>query len=215
MEKGQKLLTSNPALLFFVVLLFGTMNMRDTFAYYYDTLPKGVRTAALRQVLTGKIEGTFDTNSEYSPYKVHLNLDPATLSGSAFSDWYFNNLREVSPQAYARFTLGEYKGSATSKANVRALGFGYGLTDHITPYFFLPFYKVNVDVNFNRTSMGNMREIAALIRQSSSTSALKEPLAAATEAAPDASPGILQSVITNYYGYKPIGNWEGEGLGDL
>ncbi len=185
-------------------------------AAYYDTLPQGVRTLAYRQVFIDRAQGSFNNSGQYQEYgfKVNFNSDLLKDLNDA-SKYYFSELKKLSPEAYDAFSFGEYVSDIKAKGDVKALGFGYGITSHLTAYAFLPIYSVKVNVAFTRTQENNHQAVLTDVQKSGSSTDLNTAIIqGVTENLPDGSGETLQSVLVNYFGYQPIGSWEGRGLGD-
>ncbi len=189
------------------------------FAAYYDTLPKGVRAAVVRQITTDNINSSFTGNQQEKEYFLKLSLDARALQGAQqiFST-YLDALREQSPAAYDALQLGEYEISAKAKVDIQGFGLAYGLTDRLTTYISFPYFHAKVNINMVRTKGNNNEEVQRLLKANNSdpntVSTVSSIIVGVTNSLPDASGGVIQSAVVNYYGYRPIGNWEGEGLGD-
>ncbi len=98
---------------------------------------------------------------------------------------------------------------------VDAYGMGYGITDKVTAYAYLPMYKADVRLKFNKTKENNFQKIAdeyAVVDGNS----MAGGIGAFAQEVPDVLTGpTIQNMIMNTYGYKPMGDWHGEGPGDL
>src|SRR5690554_1741099 len=97
-------------------------------AAYYDTLPKGVRLVALRQVQTEQISGGFDAQGSKEGLAFHQSLSSKELSEIKGADIYFEELKNISPEAYDRFTTGAYFIDANAQVKVQGLGVAYGVS---------------------------------------------------------------------------------------
>lgn len=170
---------------------------------YFSTLPKGVRTAVFHHLFTDEIQGTFDTNGAYNSLKKVADIDAGSLYGIDSSiDTYLNDLKTNNPSAYDAFTLGTYEVDASARVHVNALGVGYGLTNRITAYFFTPHFSADVNIDVKKTKVENYDTILTGIPGVSAANL------------PSINDRMVQSVIVNYYGYKPLGNWLGKDFGD-
>lgn len=185
-------------------------------AAYYDTLPQGVRTLAFRQVYIDKAKGSFDSSGQYKDYGFKVNFNSDLLKDvNEASKFYFSELKKIAPEAYDAFSFGEYVSDIKAKGDVKALGLGYGITSRVTAYGFLPIYSMKVDVAFTRTQKNAHQAVFdQLQNNSASNSFIGAVLQGVTANLPDGSGETLQSLLVNYYGYRPIGTWEGRGLGD-
>ncbi len=187
---------------------------------YYDTLPKGVRAVVLRQVTTDNINSSFTGNQQEKEYFLKLSLDARALEGAqAIFSNYLQALKAQSPAAYDALQLGEYEISAHAQVDVQGLGVAYGITDRLTSYVSFPYFKANVNIDMVRTKGNNNEEVQRLLRVNNSdpttVSTVNSIILGVTNSLPDASGGVIQSAVVNYYGYRPIGDWQGQGLGDI
>lgn len=187
----------------------------QSMAAYYDTLPKGVRLVALRQVQTEQISGGFDAQGSKEGLAFHQSLSSKELSEIKGADIYFEELKNISPEAYDRFTTGAYFIDANAQVKVQGLGVAYGVSDRLTAYVAIPFYKANVNMRIERTQQNSYDEVAGILNESGNPNDTANFLNQLTQQLPDADGALLQTVLTKNYGYQPIGNWAAEGLGDI
>lgn len=195
-----------------LVVLFLLCN--SAFGAYYDTLPRGVRLLAMKQVKTSNINSSYNKANTESPYGLNETLglktlkDMNTVTQTAYADLY-----AISPEAANGLTLGRYEVEADAKVNVTGFGLAYGITNHFTFYASIPYYDANVNIAFKRTQGNNYNEIIKKVasgRQTDFSQAYQDLLGGM----PDADGPLLQSVFVNMYGYKPLGSWNGKGYGD-
>lgn len=184
-------------------------------AAYYETLPQGVRLVALRQVQTDKISGGYNAQGAKEDLSFHQSLSSKELSEIKGADVYFEELKKISPEAFDRFTTGAYYIDANAEVKVQGLGVAYGVTQRLTAYVALPFYKADVNMRIERTQKNSYSQVAQLLNESGDASDGAKFLNQLTEQLPDADGALLQTVLTKNYGYKPIGNWNAQGLGDI
>ncbi|MDO9184354.1 MAG: hypothetical protein Q7U04_18205 [Bacteriovorax sp.] len=180
------------------ILIFFTyiLNLNVSSAAYYDTLPKGVRNFTYRFIQTGEITGSYGNSGNFKGYNVNANINADSIKGvNSAVDVYLNSL---SASDYANFSFGTFQGSATSKVSAQAFGLGYGLTDRLTVYGFVPFYSAQVDLKIERTAKG---------RNNVGTAIQLENL-------PDVDVRLIQSLFVNYYHYQPLGKWQAKAFGD-
>lgn len=104
----------------------------------------------------------------------------------------------MTPAEYADFSFGTFEGNASSKVTAQGFGAGYGITNQFTVYGFIPFYKAEVDLRLQRTTKG---------RNSSGTLLQIDNL-------PDVDARLIQSLMVNFYQYKPLGRWNATNFGD-
>lgn len=183
-----------------------------SFAAVYDTLPKGVRTLVLKQVATNKVSSNFTQGSAEEKLGAVVPLDAKTLENAeSFTKSYFDALKKASPTAYDEFSFGEFQIDGEARANVTGAGFGIGLTDRLTVYSSVSWYRAKVQMRVVQTKKSNHQKIQKEVQNSQATDWVKE----VTNQLFDVNGELLQSVIVNYYNYKPLGDWEGAGLGDV
>jgi hypothetical protein len=178
-------------------------------AQIWKVLPKGVRIVGIRNVVTNKISKNFNSSGQESSLGASFRID-----GTTFNQLSSNALTgTIDPASLNSLVVGEYKVDADAQFNVRGTGFGWGLTDTVMFYAEIAYYNANVQANIKRTA-GNSYERTS--RELERLGGVQNNIIAENlRNMVDANEGTIQSVITNYYGYKPIGNWYGAGYGDL
>ena len=178
---------------FLFLIVFTSAN---SFAAYYDVLPKGVRNITYQYTTTGEINGRYTNSGNLQGYNVNANINADAIKGvNAAVDTYLGTL---SAADYAAFSFGTFQGNASSKVSVQGLGGGYGLTNNITVYGFIPFYSAAVDMNITRTDNGRKNVGGAIT----------------LENLPDVDVRLIQSLFVNYYQYQPLGKWKANDFGD-
>jgi hypothetical protein len=174
----------------------------------WKVLPPGVRIVGYRNVTTSKISKNFNQSGQESSLGASFRVDAST-----FNEMTGNLIApNLDPLAYNRLVVGEYKVDANAQFTVHGTGFGYGITDTIMFYGQVTYYEANVRARIKRTAGNSYEEVARLLEQNggSQNNIYAENLRQMV----DANEKTIQSVITNYYGYKPIGDWVGRGYGD-
>lgn len=185
-------------------------------ATYYETLPKGVRMFAFKQVRTGDIKSEFNQQKTLDPYFIQQKIDADLLHHiNEGTQLFFDELQKSSPEAYQAFNMGEYQASGSARVNVQGYGLAYGLTNRLTIYGSLPFYDAKVKVNLKRTQKSNLDQVQQLIASSNTKNETTELMAQLVQQFPDANENLIQSVFVNLYNYQPIGDWQATGFGDL
>ena len=170
-----------------------------SFSAYYDTLPKGVRNITYRIVQTGDITGSYGSSGSFKGYNVNANINADSIHGvNAAVDTYLDTV--LTPSQRADFSFGTFQGSAKSKVTAQGFGGGYGITDKLTVYGFIPFYSAVVDLQIERTAKGRNNVDA-------STAVILEGL-------PEVDVRLIQSLFVNYYQYQPLGKWQATAFGD-
>lgn len=175
-------------------------------AQAWKTLPKGVRIFGYRNVTTSKISSNFNQFRSESALGAQFRVDGMSLNemtGGMVKPTIGNE------EAFNNLLVGEYKVDATAEAKVHGFGFGYGLTDKVMYYGEFTFYNTRVNSAIKRTKGNTFKEVEKILEKEGSS------LATFARNMVDVNEGTIQSVITNYYGYKPIGTWYGSGYGDM
>ncbi len=181
----------------------------------YDTLPKGVNLAVFKQVFTSKITSKYDTNSQDESLSLKENFNSNKLENiSTIIKSYFNELKGISPDIYNQFSLGEFKAEAYAEATAQGLGFAHGLTDHLTVYASIPIYHLKTNVTFRQSQASSLAAIKNSLANIETTTADATFVRQLTMQLPETNEQLLQSLVVNFYGYKALGKWEKDSLGD-
>lgn len=193
----------------FIVLFIGLTLSSFAFAQSWKVLPKGVRIVGYRNVTTSKITQNFNNSGQESSLGASFRVDAST-----FNEMTGNLIApNLDPSAYNALVVGEYNVDAEAQFNVQGMGLGYGLTDNVMFYAEIAFYNAQVNANIKRTAGNSYEDVARMLEQNGGTQ--NNIYAENLRQMVDANEGTIQSVITNYYGYRPIGDWIGSGYGDM
>ncbi len=189
------------ALLF--IILAGSVQ-----AQAWKTLPKGVRIIGYRNVITSKVDSNFDRFRSESPLGAQFRVDMNTINSITSGE-----AQNVLGPGFNNLVLGEYAVEADAQFNVQGTGFGYGITDRVMFYAEISYWNANVNARLKRTQKNNYKETANQLQNG--TSIIDNTAAESLGNLPDINESFIQSVVTDYYGYKPIGRWQGAGYGDM
>jgi hypothetical protein len=184
-------------------------------AQVHKTLPKGVRLVAYRNVTTNTIKATYNQSQSETPMSYDINADSKSLEQvsdeiKAYFDW----IRTQNPNAYNQFTLGEFNLQARAKLNVQGMGMGYGITDRLTVYGILPYYKAEVQMRYKQLKATNNQQIADDLYDTAGGD-VDTAIANLTGSNVDVNGNLLQSIVVNTFQYDQIGTWNGQGYGDM
>ncbi len=186
--------------------------MSASYAQTWATLPKGVRALGYRNVTTSPIKSNFNQFRSETSLSTNFRVDAITLNQIS------GNLlvpgQDIDATAYKELLVGEYGVNAQARANVHGFGFGYGLTDKVMLYTEIAYYNANVQARLQRTKGNNFKQVEDYLRKNGTTYSDKAT-AELLRRLVDIDEQNVQSVVVNYYGYKPIGNWQGQGYGDM
>lgn len=181
----------------------------------YDTLPKNVNTLVFKQILASKIQSKFNSENREETLSLKEEFTSSRLEDiSSVIKSYFEQLKEISPEAYTNFSLGEFSANVNAELSAQGIGYGFGVTDRLTVYGSLPVYHIKSTINFNQTKASNIAAIQNNLRNINPDSAIGKFVKDLTLQLPPTNAELLQSLVVNLYGYKPIGTWEKDGLGD-
>jgi len=197
------------------ILALGMLPIGSLMAASYDTLPKHVNTLVFKQVIASKIQSEFNETGENETLNLKEEFTSSRLEDiSSVIKTYFEELRAISPDAYKNFSLGEFSANVAADVNAQGIGYGLGITDRLTVYGSLPIYHIQTEIKFRQTKASNLASVQATIKNVNPDSALGKFVKDLTLQLPNTNEELLQSLVTNYYGYKPIGKWEKDALGD-
>lgn len=182
-------------------------------AQTWAQLPKGVRALGYRNITTTPIKSNFNQFRSETSLSTNFRVDAITLN--EISENILIPGEDIDETAYNNLLIGEYGIDAQARASVHGFGFGYGLTDKIMLYTEIAYYDANVNSRIKRTKGNNYKEIAQYLRNKGNSTYNDKQLTELIDRMVDVNENNIQSVITNYYGYKPIGNWQGKGYDDM
>jgi len=177
-------------------------------AQAWKTLPKGVRIIGYRNVITSKVNSNFDQFRSESPLGAQFRVDMSTINNLTSGE-----AQNVLGPSFNNLVVGEYKVDADAQFNVQGTGFGYGITDKVMFYAEVSYWRATVNAKIKRTQKNNYKETANGLQNS--TDLTQSTAAESLNNLPDVNESFIQSVVTDYYGYKPIGTWQGAGYGDM
>ncbi len=185
----------------------------NAYAQTWAQLPKGVRALGYRNVTTTPIKSNFNQFRSETSLSTNFRVDAITLNDIS------NNIlipgQDIDETAYKNLLVGEYGVDAQARANVNGFGFAYGLTDKLMLYTEIAYYNANVTSRIKRTKGNNYKEIEQYLRSKGNITYSDKQVAEILHNMIDLNEQNIQSVITNYYNYKPIGTWQGQGYGDM
>ena len=181
----------------------------------YDTLPKNVNTFVFKQVMVSQIKSQYDASGKENTLDLKEEFTSSRLEDvSAVIKTYFAQLKALSPDAYNNFSLGEFSADVAADVSAQGFGYGFGLTDRLTVYGSLPIYHIKTDIRFRQSKESNIAAVQSTLRNVNPDTALGKFVKDLTLQLPKTNTELLQSLVVNYYGYKPIGKWEKDALGD-
>ncbi len=189
--------------------------MNSAFAGGYDTLPAGINTIVAKQVNTTRIESRYGADQQTAGLNIKQEFTSSNLQNiSDAVNLYFKQLNTISPDAYNQFSLGEFKATGWAEVKAQGYGIGHGITDHLTILASLPVYHVKTNIDFTQSKKSNIAAIRNIVSNVPTTSSATNFAKELTNQLPETNEELLQSLIVNMYGYKPLGHFERDALGD-
>lgn len=191
------------------------LQVHSVTAAVYDTLPTGINTVVAKQIKASKIDSRYGADNQSSGLSIKQEFKSANLENiSDAVNTYFKELQAISPDAYNQFSLGEFQAHAWAEVNVQGFGIGHGITDHLTILASVPVYHIKSQVDFTQSKKSNLALIKSSLEKISTTTATSNFVRELTLQLPDTNEQLLQSLMVNFYGYKPLGHFERDALGD-
>ncbi|MBD65776.1 MAG: hypothetical protein CME62_11250 [Halobacteriovoraceae bacterium] len=184
------------------------------FAQYYDTLPEG-RRFLLYKSIQSEVKSSYNQSMTEIPYSYQVDADIRTLE--KIEDERVEAILEVFkeyPDVYEQISLGNHQIEAKADVNVEVLAAGYGITDRIMAYVGIPIYEANVQVKYNRAKNSSEQVVADMLKEKYGDN-WAQTLGNLVDQVYGIDEGTIQSGITNALGYEELGDWRGEGLGDI
>ncbi len=187
------------------------------FAQYHKTLPKGVRVGVYKNV-QAEVNSSFNQANSEAPisYKIKGDsefldsLDDETIQSA------LDILRDY-PDAYSKLNLGTYKVEGKANINVDGYGLAYGITNKLTVYTAVPVYKANVKLKYKRSEQNSYGDVSDIL-QNNTGDDFAQAIGTFLDQYSgqlDVNSNFLQNLVTNGFGYEEVGDWQGEGLGDI
>lgn len=198
-----------------IILTLIILPTRILLAASYDTLPKNVNTLVFKQVIVSKIQSAFNEKGENETLNLKEEFKSSRLEDISIAiKTYFEELRAISPDAYKNFSLGEFSAKVAADISAQGVGYGFGITDRLTVYGALPIYHIQTEIRFKQTKASNLALVQSNVKNVKTDTALGKFVKDLTLQIPNTNEEFIQSLVTNYYGYKPVGKWEKDALGD-
>jgi hypothetical protein len=175
-----------------------------------DTLPSGVRMLLVRRVNTNDIKDLKNFSGDSESYGTTVNIDAQKLATvPEINEYVLNDLKNRDPIAYEQLSAGTHSFDVQANVDVTAFAFAYAPSNSLMFFGHVPYFNAQVSINHHLVKGDNYAEInSRLLLKSGSGLSLNY------ESLPTADKQTVQDVITNYYGYAPLGTWYGKGFGD-
>ncbi len=196
----------------YIVLIVAILSIQGALARYDETLPKGVRTLIVRQVKADNVTNMLNLQGQSEAYGMAYSLDIKSLGNVEMLQGPLDYLKENSPEVYENLELGTFDFNVKAKADVTGFGFGYGISDRLTFYGIIPYYKATVDVGQKQLRGNNYDQINEIQNENFTGEGLKIDYSSINL---DINDKFIQSAIQDFYGYEALGVWSASGIGDI
>jgi hypothetical protein len=185
-------------------------------AQYNAVLPKGVRSVILRNITTSEVGSKFNNKGAESAFGSEFAVDSNTLSQSDSETIQeaMDLLQSDYPDAFDALRLGTYQIDAKANVEVDVFGFAYGMTDNLTAYFGVPFYKADVRLKYSRKQDNSYNEVGEILNNYTNDD-MAGIIGATVEQMFDVDGPVIQNQVVQGYGYRELGDWSGNGPGDM
>lgn len=183
-------------------------------AQYHEVLPKGVR-AIINKNISSTISSTYNQSGGDTPIKYRIEADINALESIENADVQaVLDVFKQYPSVYEQISLGTHQVDGQADVDVNVFAFGYGITDRLMAYVGIPVYEARVKMRYKRVKESSKDEVSAAL-QDITDSNEAQTLGNVVQELYDIDGATIQSGFTNALGYNELGNWQGQGLGDI
>lgn len=198
---------------FLIILVFISITTASH-AQYQKILPKGVR-AIINKNISSEISSTYNQSGGDSPIKYKINVNTETLESINNVDLEaVLDIFRPYPEIYNLISGGIHQAEGRADVNVNVFAFGYGISDRMMAYVGIPIYEAKVSMKYKKLKDSTQDEVAAALQDIDNDNEA-QILGAAVEKFYGIDGGVIQSAATNRLGYNELGDWQGQGLGDI
>ncbi len=207
---------SRPLWPVFIALLF---SVSAVYATESTTIPpKGVR-AFVYQYVRANVPSSFGETGVEKDFRVNETFGESVIRAiSPDTSSAYDQLKAVSPDAAAAINLGNVNVNPDINVDAHVIGLAWGLTDWLMIAGGVPIMKAKVNVEGGYTDLGAVRASIDRLRATTDPAVQAKAFAMADALEQSIQPllrgEILQGVVVNEFEYKPVGDWEGSGIGD-
>lgn len=186
------------------------------------TVPAGVR-ALVYHYVHGDVPGSFGDTGVEKSLSVNATLGSSILRNiSPETSAAYDELAKIDSNLANSLDLGRVDLDPKVSANINAFGLAWGVTDNIMVGADVPFYDAKVSLSGGFSPTDSMSKTVARLQQYAKDPTVTQKtrdsanvLAQVLSQLPSLQGAYLQGAVVNDYGYKPIGNWAGRGMGDF
>lgn len=186
-----------------------------------SSLPKGVR-AFVFKYINAQVGGKYSNFGNIESYDLTEKLTLDTVGGlSTKVNEVVNQIKTTSPEIFNNLEIGSIDVVSQIDVSANAFALAYGVTDKLMVAVAAPYMNAKVNLKGGYTDSGQLAAASkslALMAQDPKYESNKENISILKQfisQLPTLETANLQDILVNYYGYKPIGSWEGAGFGDV
>lgn len=180
-------------------------------------VPTGVRALVYKHV-EASVPLSYDSQGFTSDYSIREILGTNVITGiSADVASAYNELHKVDAALAESVDLGKIDVTPEIKVKADAFGLAWGLSDRLMVAVGVPVMKASVTLSGGYYNSGAIANAAKQLRAITDPNVKDKATAFAQvlEQLPEIKGEYLEGVIVNNFGYKPVGNWYGSGIGDV
>jgi hypothetical protein len=187
-----------------------------------ETLPAGVR-AFVYKYMYGTVPSSYGDTGVEEGLNVNATLGSSILRNlSKETSVAYDEISNIDPQLANNLDLGRVDLDPKITASINGFALAWGLTDQIMIGGLIPIYQASVDIEGGYSNTASLNNTIAKLKAYANDAALTQAqrdaasiLAQVLTQLPTMRGEYLQGAVVNDFKYKPVGNWKGNGVGDL
>lgn len=182
-------------------------------------LPKG-RHALMFTELSLSVPGEFNNQGRFSSFDMNGALNFTDLRGASDKiEKVISTIDEISPGLSQKLELGTFNITPEVEGHVKIFGFGWGINDNLMFGVGIPLINARVRLHGEYAQSKALQNEAKKLRTEAETASPERQqelqiLAQLLDKAPKVTAEVLQHYFVNEMGYKPLGDWEANDIGD-
>jgi hypothetical protein len=181
-----------------------------------NTLPRGVRAFVYKHVRAA-VPSSYSNSGALQDFSLRETLGPSVIKsiGPDVASAY-EELHKIDANLAENINLGQIDMEPEIRVQANAFGLAWGLSDRLMIAVGLPIMQADVRIQGGYFNSGAVKNAASGLRSISNPLVQQKAKAMAQvlEQLPTIRGEHLQGVLTGEFGYKPIGHWSGNGIGD-
>lgn len=200
----------------FAVVTAAALALCSTTRADTTVLPSGVRAFVYKHV-RAKVPSSFGENGGIKEFAIRETLGASVIKSiSDDTASAYEELHKIDSKLAENINLGQIDMEPTINVSANAFGLAWGLSDRVMIAVGVPVMSADVQLKGGYFNTGSVMAAASALKQHSNPDAKDKAhaMAQVLEQLPTIRGEHLQGVIVNEFGYKPIGHWSGQGVGD-